>query len=403
MADMLADRIKAFNKNLLPNMVQIKYSAMVENIFRFYRGTCHLFYEDLSKAKPSLNFPKTWICGDLHMENFGSFKANNRMVYFDLNDFDESCLAFVNWEVLRVVTSIFVSFYFLKIKASEANEMARLFLGVYSQELSKGKAHYIDPRTAKGIVKDFLKAAKKRKEKDFTLKETDFKHSFNQIIIDNKTHFKLEKELKKALIQHLTNWIQNTRQWPNNYVIIDAAFRIAGTGSVGLKRYMFLLQSVKNKKKYLFVEMKEGVNSSLSPYNAVLQPKWSSEAERIISIKFRMQNISPALLNTTLFQGDDYVLQEMQPSADKINFALIENRYKGLKEVLTDMAILTASSQIRSGGMQGSATIDELILFGQRKDWQESLLDNAIKYSKQVKKDYDQFAVDYKNKLFTTA
>ena len=48
----LAKRLIEFNKELLPEMVQLKYEAMRENAFRFFRGTCHLFYEDLAGAKP---------------------------------------------------------------------------------------------------------------------------------------------------------------------------------------------------------------------------------------------------------------------------------------------------------------------------------------------------------------
>ncbi len=44
------------------------------------------FYEDLQDV-PLPQSPNTWICGDLHLENFGSYKANNKLVYFDLNDF----------------------------------------------------------------------------------------------------------------------------------------------------------------------------------------------------------------------------------------------------------------------------------------------------------------------------
>ena len=151
----ILDRLNEFNKNLLPQMVQLKYQLMAESAFRFYRGTCHLFYEDLSKVKPATDFPLTWICGDLHLENFGSFKANNRMVYFDLNDFDESALAYANWELLRVVTSIFVGFDSLEIKQSEAKEMAQMFLTVYSATLSKAKASYIDPVRRRDLSKVF--------------------------------------------------------------------------------------------------------------------------------------------------------------------------------------------------------------------------------------------------------
>ena len=70
------------------SLLELKIRALKESPFRFYGGTCHLFAEDfvkLYKYKPKV---KSWICGDLHFENFGSYKGENRLVYFDLNDFD---------------------------------------------------------------------------------------------------------------------------------------------------------------------------------------------------------------------------------------------------------------------------------------------------------------------------
>src|ERR1700744_6496359 len=147
----IAERIIAFNKGLLPDMVRLKYEAMTENIYRFYRGTCHLFYEDLSKVTDLPPSPASWICGDLHLENFGSYKADNRLVYFDLNDFDEALLAPCTWELARMTTSIFIAFENLEIEEEKALNMARMLLKNYSAALGKGKALSIDPRTAKGI------------------------------------------------------------------------------------------------------------------------------------------------------------------------------------------------------------------------------------------------------------
>jgi uncharacterized protein (DUF2252 family) len=48
----LSERLKIFNAGLLPEKVQLKYEAMAENTFRFYRGTCHLFYDALADALP---------------------------------------------------------------------------------------------------------------------------------------------------------------------------------------------------------------------------------------------------------------------------------------------------------------------------------------------------------------
>ncbi len=399
----LAERIKKFNSHLLADMVELKYKAMLGDPFHFFRGTCHLFYEDLSQTVPLKDFPVTWICGDLHLENFGSFRAANRMVYFDLNDFDESALAFVNWELLRVVTSIFVAFDALNIDTAEATEMADLFLQTYSRTLAAGKARYIDPRTAKGIVKDFLRKAEERKVKEQLAKQTDTKSKQHKIKINHKTHFKLDKALKDELTEHLTGWIRASNGWLRGYKVIDAAFRVAGTGSIGLKRYLFLLQHGQNHKELLLVEMKQCRASSLAPYNPVPQPDWASEAERVIEIKYIMQNISPALLNTIPFKDDDYVIQEMQPSADKINFELIENEHKCIRRVITDMAILTASAHIRSSGRHNSAIVDELILFGKRSDWQQDLNHDAAKYARQVKKYYESFKAAYLTGLYAPA
>ena len=136
----LSERIIQFNQGLLPEMVQLKYKLMCESAFDFFRGTCHLFYEDLSEVKDFPPSPSVWTCGDLHVENFGSFKGDNRMVYFDLNDFDESILAPLCWEVVRSVTSIFVAFSALEIKAAEAKKAAKLYLDTYPRVLNGGKA-----------------------------------------------------------------------------------------------------------------------------------------------------------------------------------------------------------------------------------------------------------------------
>lgn len=392
----ITERIKKFNAGLLPDMVQLKYKAMSESPFRFFRGTCHLFYEDLAGRKDFPESPLTWICGDLHLENFGSFKGTNRQVYFDLNDFDESMLAPLNWEVARMLTSIYVAFDTLKLKKKWAEEMAVFFLEVYTDRLKKGKAYYIDPRTADGVVRTFLDNAALRKAKDMVKKNTGGKNAAGKdsellIRINNQTHFKLDKKLKQALMIHLTDWLENTELLTNKFIVKDAVFRVAGTGSIGLKRYMLLLQSKKNPDKLLFLDLKEAAKSSLAPFNKVIQPRWASEAERIITTKYRMQNVSPALLSTTVFNGDDFVLQELQPSADRINLASLSARIKEIKNVIKDMAVLTASAQLRSAGIQGSASNDDLTTFAAQNLEKEALLGYARTYAEQVKSDYNAY------------
>src|SRR6185437_5987700 len=134
------------------------------------------------------------------------------------------------------------------------------------------------------------------------------------MLMDDPRHYEIDKFLKRELEHHITEWIMYNNDGPYNFEVIDSAFRLAGTGSVGLKRYVFLLRNINDPGDYLLVDMKQAVSSSLQPYVKTPQPKWESEAERIIAIQQRMQNIPPALLSTTIFQDDAYIIQEMQPT-----------------------------------------------------------------------------------------
>jgi uncharacterized protein (DUF2252 family) len=392
----LYERITTFNAPLLPQMVQLKYSLMSGSAFVFFRGTCHLFYEDLVAAKPLPPSPVTWTCGDLHVENYGSYKADNRLVYFDMNDFDEGILAPAATELARMLTSIFVAFDSLGIPEASAMKTVQHFLDKYSAILTLGKAFELDPRTAKGIVCSFLENVESRKEKELLKKRTAHKRKKLYIPDERKELLTLPKPLKKELIAHINDWITTSKVADDEFEAIDASFRIAGTGSLGVKRYLFLMKSRNTKGKYLLLDMKQARRSSAQPYITVKQPIWNSEAERVTSIQQRMQGVLQSLKGITFFKGDAYTVQEMQPMEDKINFELIKDRFKDLDLVISDMALLTASAQLRSGGRQGSAIIDELITFGTDRRWHQGVIDYAKAYSKTVQKDYAAFLKDYK-------
>jgi uncharacterized protein (DUF2252 family) len=393
--DKLIQRIKRFNEGMLPDKVQLKYEAMTENAFRFFRGTCHLFYEDLAAAQPLPLSPLAWICGDLHIENFGSYKGDNKLVYFDLNDFDEALLAPASYETVRMVTSIFVAFEHLNIGPEKAQKMADLYVKTYSATLAKGKAISIEPRTAKGIVCNFLNSATKSSYKDLLKKRTVSKKKQIMLSLEDERHFKLDKALRKELRAHINEWVKTSSDGPYNYEVISAVFRLAGTGSIGVKRYLFLLKSTNTKNRYLLLDMKQARPSSAAPYVPVQQLAWDTEAARVIGVQRRMQNVPAALLSTTVFRNEPFIIQELQPVKDTIKFKLLKD-YRDMYQVVGDMASLTASAQLRSGGMQGSGTIDELMAFGNDHGWQEAVITYARKYAGQTKKDFQQFKREWK-------
>ncbi len=343
--------------------------------------------------------PLAWICGDLHLENFGSFRGENGLVYFDLNDFDEGLLAPAAYEVVRMVTSIFVAFDTLNFEPEKALKMAQLYIRSYTATLAGFKAISIDPRIAKGILCDFLNAATKSTEKDVLKKRTISKKKKLMLSLEDERHFKLDKALKKELSEHVAEWISTSSDGPYNYEVKGAVFRLAGTGSIGVKRYLLLLKSTNTKNKYLLLDMKQSRPSSVLPYVQVQQLNWENDADRITAIQRRMQNVPSALLSKTIFRDEPFVIQELQPVKDAIKFKLLKDDYRGMYLVTDSMGALTASAQLRSGGLQGSGNIDDLCAFGKDEGWQEALLDYAEIYATKVRKDYRQFMKDYKKGL----
>jgi uncharacterized protein (DUF2252 family) len=394
----LYKKLLAFNTGRLAEMTQLKYAAMAENAFRFFRGTCHLFYERLSGISGVPVSPPAWLCGDLHLENFGSYRGDNKLVYFDMNDFDEGILAPALWEVLRLVASIFVAFETLGIAEEQGLNMATLFINSYAATLCTGKAVAIEPRTAKGMVKKFLRHAEGKKYGELLGKRTQTKGKKTMLSLKHERHFKVEKQLTEKLTVHISDWIAQSSDGPYNYKVQDVVFRFAGTGSVGVKRYLFLLKSTNFKERYLLIDMKQSFPSSLSPFVDIAQPQWENESDRIVAVQKRLQYVCSSHLSRTVFNGESYVIGELQPMEDTFDYRLVKKNYRNLIQVIDDLAVLTASAQLRSGGMDGSANIDELKAFGGSVgDWREKSIAVARQLADANSEDYQEFMLGFRN------
>ena len=398
------DRIIAFNANRNPAIVKHKYKRMSRDAFRFFRGTCHLFYEDLAQSSelPSLpDSPLAWICGDLHLENFGSYKADNHLVYFDLTDFDEGCLAPAVWEIARFVTSIVVALEGLAIEKKAIEEACSIYLMAYAHTLKKGKARYIEPQTAQGIVREFLQKVSENTFKTLLAERTETDDNNNHRLKNNeKRLLPLDTEFKKKLLAETTVWLQAHREERFHWVILDAGFRISGTSSIGIERYLLLAQNPKNPDEMELLDMKQALPSVIPLFMpSDVQPTWESEAARIVAIQDRMQNTTPALLTPFIFDGKPFVFKEMQPMSDKLDVKIVFKNAEDTHHVLQNMGVLTASAQLRSSGRQGAATADDLMLFGTDTSWQKKVIAFAFVYSERVKSDFDAFVLERQNQI----
>jgi uncharacterized protein (DUF2252 family) len=387
-------RIKIFNKRLISELLPYKFEAMRENPFRFYRGTCHLFYEDFQQTSSLIGTPSVWLCGDMHLENFGTFKGDNGLVYFDINDFDEAILGPVAWDICRWMVSVHLACKVLNFTDKDADYFIFLFLQYYTDSLKSGHAGTIENATSGGIVKTLLKSLKSRNFKDVVNQYT-IKENGSRRFINDGQHLILTSEKRKERANRIVQkWEMKSGQ-AAKFKILDASLRIAGTGSIGSERYLLLLKSMVKKGQKILLDIKKATPSSAMPYCIVKQPKWENEAERVKEIQKRMQFTSVALLQSVEFGHDSYTIKDFQLPEDRMDFMMLAEKKADFELLVTEMAKVTAWAQIRSSGRQGSSITDELIAFGNKKKWQQEAIAYSRHYYEQVTKDYFEYKAAY--------
>ena len=369
----VVNEIKRYNAGREPERLELKYAKMRSSPFAFMRGSCHLFYARLAGINLIKAAPSVWACGDLHLENFGSYKGDNRLAYFDLNDFDEAALAPASWELVRMLTSIRVAAPNLSISPTTAAALCEIFLRSYAQALGSGKAYWVERETAKGQIRDLLVSLHERQRSAFIRERTELKGKRRFLKIDGKRTLTATLAQHQAVAVFMDKFALKQPE-PAFFKLLDVVRRVAGTGSLGVERYTLLVQGKGGVDGHYLLDFKQSLPSSLAPHFASLQPAWASQAQRVVEVQHRMQAVSVALLAPVKFGGQPFVLRELQPQQDRLVLSTANKRDDSLKAVVATMGQMLAWAQLRSAGQSGSANADNLMAFGQRKKWQAKLL-----------------------------
>ena len=382
-------RINDYNAGIPPALFELKWRALRESPFGFYRGTCHLFAEDFNKLYKYKPRVKSWICGDLHFENFGSYKGENGLVYFDLNDFDESILASPEPEVCRFLTSIIVAAGQMKIAGIGLHKTLHDIMAAYVGTLQAGKALMLEEEVAHGEFKKYFEQVNSFDQQSFIAKRT-YKEKGALLLKPDNVHFmSLDNSRKSAIYKGITSLLDNNDRF-RHLIFQDAAFRIAGTGSLGRERYCVLCYSKKKGKHYM-IDVKESRQSCYSNQIKVKQPHFKSEAERINNVAYMMQFNSPAFMASVNIDDKWFMVRELQRVSDKMTLADFGTDFSSFSAVAKQMAVLMAYAHIRSSGHMGSSTADELKQFARKKQWQKDIIELSGELAKKNIKYYREY------------
>jgi len=378
-ASEVVDAIRSTNAGRDPERLAMKYAKMAQSPFIFMRGACHLFHAALPAAPLLHRAPLAWSCGDLHFENFGSYKGDNRQIYFDINDFDEAALAPASWDLLRLLSSIRCGADELHISPDEARAVSQSCIAAYRQALARGKALWIEAETATGLIRKLFDNLQNAKRRDFLDKRTVLQNGQRSFRLDGIKALPASAEQKKRVAGFMQAFARQQPD-PQFFTVLDIARRIAGTGSLGVERYVILVAGKGSPDNNYLLDLKEARPSAQLPALArlgVKQPPWTDEASRVAGAQQRLQAVDHAFLQAVTLDGRPFLLRGLQASEDRVAMGEWGKKLDRLHEVVASMGQVLAWDQLRASGRSGSACADELIAYAARDDWSEPLLSAA--------------------------
>jgi uncharacterized protein (DUF2252 family) len=357
------DIIIESNEGRVEDLVPIRHGRMMVSPFTFLRGSAAVMAYDLS------NTPTTGLtvqaCGDCHLSNFGLFATPERNLIFDVNDFDETTPGPWEWDLKRLVASIFVGYTQSGWSVKEAYNLSVVCANAYRRAMRRMagmKALDIwyfqfdidtfiqaakDPEVKKRL-KAANEAARKRVHEYVFPKITEDVGGKSKIVDDPPLvmHIpdpKLNESMVKVFNDYRVSMPHNTQVVLDRYTLTDMARKVVGVGSVGTRCVFMLLEARENDP--LLLQIKEARDSVFEPY--VKKSKFRNNGQRVVVGQKIMQSASDMFLGWTKYNDRDFYVRQLK---DMKFSAVIEGQpFEMAMSYVIACALVLAKAHGRSG------------------------------------------------------
>lgn len=401
--------IKEQNRTRLQDLVPVRIGRMLESPFAFYRGTAALMASDLSRVPTTGQ--QVLSCGDAHISNFGLYASPERRLLFDLNDFDEAGFAPWEWDLKRLVTSVYLATINNDGTEDEALEIARETSTSYRDTLNRLAGMSALDRFYAAVDTDFIterldyKKARKRMEKIekkarkrnslTALKKLTFTTENGQVRIQDQpplmrhTEHATPEQIDSIWGGYLRSSGSEIRYLLNNFRYADHALRVVGVGSVGTRCYIFLLTGPTGEP--LFLQVKEAGASVLETYGGIDQSaimEWAPEGAigdgyRVVSCQRILQSHSDPFLGWIRgfdgVQGEevpiDFYWRQFRDMKGSVDLSLLSGR-----ELLITSRV--CASLLARAHSQSKRVYEIVDAYGDDKSLDKELAEFARGYSK---------------------
>lgn len=400
----------------VPHLLQIKYDRMAESPFGYFRGAVPVMAHDLGHQ------PHTGIlnqlCGDAHVRNLGAYAALDGSLTFDINDFDESLRGPFEWDVKRLATSIYLAAREVHESERGCRDAVRIFTRRYRKsihhfadmpviELGRYQVHrhadlsalsdvfakaerstpthlrdsLTEPARPKGQKATNRGAGKKTAEKTSAAGDRIF--CSDPPLLQRLSGSEAGDVL--ASLEAYRQTIEPERcHLLSRYRPVDVAFKVVGTGSVGLRDYCIYFEG-NGTNDPLFLQIKQEVASAWALYlkDETGHPTPPSEGARAVNGQRAMQIQSDPFLGYTRIGSRDYLVRQLNDHKGSVDLADIE------AETLLHYADLCGELLARGHARSGDP--DALSGYiGHSSQFDKAIADFARSYADQTEKDWDE-------------
>jgi uncharacterized protein (DUF2252 family) len=341
----------------VPALVSIKYDRMAASPFGFFRGAVPVMAYDLSLG-PNTGI-HTQLCGDAHIRNLGAFAAPDGRLVFDINDFDETIRGPFEWDVKRLAASLILAGREAGAKNSLCRDATCAFLERYRTsmhifarmpvlELAHYQVHRLHTaEPVSQILRLAERATPLHNLEALTIEARSSSHPRIFKTIDpilTRVHGDLARAILDSLNPYAGTLQPERRHFLAQYTPLDVAFKIVGTGSVGLRDYCLYLQG-NGPKDPLFLQVKEETLSAYAPYLGQATVE-SHQGRRVVEGQRAMQFQSDPFLGWTTIQGRDFLVRQLNDHKAAVEMS--ELKSAGLLEYATVCGETLARGHARS-------------------------------------------------------
>ncbi len=390
----------------VPALITLKYERMLESPLGYFRGAVPVMAADLAAIADTGIV--TQICGDAHVRNLGAFAAPDGRLVFDINDFDETIRAPFDWDLKRLAASLVLAGRANGAKNAACEEAVLAFAAQYHKFVEMfarmpitAMAHFQVHRLQRisPVSRALLQA--ERSTPINTLEQLTISgkapsgHSVTRIFKENKPLLaRLSAAQRRAVLASLTTYNQtlqpDRRHFFAQYRPLDVAFKVVGTGSVGLRDYVIYFEG-NGPADPLFLQLKEQPGSAYAPW-VPAHGLALHQGERVVNGQRAMQFQSDPFLGWTTIANRHYEVRQLNDHKGAI--AVEDLAGDGLLQYAEICGELLARGHARSG--------DPCLLagyIGSGKRFGEAIAHFADAYADQTEKDWEELKAARKHSL----